>query len=150
MDQQNQNLFDLHMDQQSFNYFGEAAKWAKFIAIIGFVFCGLMVVVALFAGTIFASMFSAMGSTGMGMVGGGAFTVVYLIFAALWFFPCLYLFRFATQMQSAIQSNEQNKLQLSIRNLKSYFRFLGILFIVILSFYALGILGALAMGLGSM
>lgn len=149
MDQQNQNLFDLHLDQQSFSYFGEAAKWAKFIAIIGFVFCGLMVVIALFAGSMFASMFASMGS-GMGMVGGGVFTVVYLIFAALWFFPCLYLFRFATQMQSAIQSNEQVKLQYSIRNLKAYFRFLGILFIIVLAFYALGILGMLAVGVGRM
>lgn len=149
MDQQNQNLLDLQLDQQSFSYFAESAKWAKFIAIVGFVFCGLMVIVALFAGTIFATMFASMGS-GMGMVGGGAFTVVYLIFAALWFFPCLYLYRFATQMQQAIQSNEQNKIQQSLRNLKSYFRFLGILFIVVLSFYALGILGALAMGLGRM
>jgi hypothetical protein len=84
------------------------------------------------------------------MISGGALTVGYLIFAALWFFPCLYLYRFATQMQQAIQSNEQLKIQQSLRNLKSYFRFVGILFIVILSLYALGILGGLAAGLGRM
>ena len=65
----NQNLFDLHLDQQSFAYFEETAKWAKFIAIIGFVFCALMVVFALFAGTIFATMFATMGVEG-NMVGG--------------------------------------------------------------------------------
>lgn len=147
MDQQNQNLFDLHLDQQSFSYFTETAKWAKFIAIVGFVFCGLMVVFALFAGTILSTMTSALGGTAS-MIGGGVLTVVYILFAALWFIPCLYLFRFASQMQLALQNNEQSKLQSSIKNLKAYFRFLGILFIVILSFYALAFIGVLIAGVG--
>ena len=146
MDQPNQNMFDLHFDQQSFNYLGETARWAKFIAIIGFIFCALMVMIALFAGTIFASMFAAMGAGAGPVIGSTVFTVVYLVFAALWFFPCLYLYRFASQMQSAIHNNEQNKIQTSFRNLKAYFRFLGILFIIILSFYALGFIGAMMMG----
>ena len=50
MDQQNQNLFELQLDQPSAAYLGEAAKWAKFLAIIGFIFCGLMILAALFMG----------------------------------------------------------------------------------------------------
>lgn len=147
----NQNLFDLHLDQQSFAYFEETAKWAKFIAIIGFVFCALMVVFALFAGTILATMFATMGVEGNTVGGmGGMLTFIYILFALLWFFPCLYLFRFASQMQHALQHNEQGRLQNSFRNLKGYFRFLGILFIVILSFYALGILGGVVAGLASL
>jgi hypothetical protein len=148
MDQQNQNLFDLQLDQQSFSYFHEAAKWAKFIAIIGFVFCFFMVIIALFAGTIFASMGAAFGTNSM--LTGGMFTIIYLIFAALWFFPCMYLFRFASQMQWALQHNEQIKLQNAIRNLKSYFRYVGIFLIVMLSIYALAIIGAIVAGVSQL
>ena len=46
MDQQNQGLFDLHLDQQSFVNLKEAARWARFIAIIGFIISALMVLFA--------------------------------------------------------------------------------------------------------
>lgn len=140
------NLFDLQLDNTSLDYLREASKWARFLAIIGFVFCGLMVIGALFAGTIMATMMStAMG--GYSVIGGGVFTVVYLFFAALWFFPCLFLYRFASHMQLAIRNNEQEKLLGSLKNLKSYFRFIGILFIVILSLYALMFVGAIIAGI---
>ncbi len=145
--QQDPGLFDIQIDGQSLEYFRESAKWAKFIAIVGFIGCGLMVLVGLFAGTIIAaSMSMAMGA--YSGLGGGTFTVIYLLFAAIWFFPCLYLYRFASQMQTALNSNEQEKLAGSLKNLKSYFRFIGILIIVMLGFYALafvfGIIAAVA------
>ena len=148
MDQQNENLFDLHLDDPSFSYFREAAKWARFIAIVGFIFCGILVLFAFFAGTIFATLTAGLG--GYAPIGGGLFTIVYLVFALLWFFPFLYLYRFASQMQLALHHKEQLKLQNSFKNLKSYFRFMGILFIVVLSIYALGIVMAIVGGIASM
>ena len=61
MDQQNQGLFDLHLDQQSFVNLKEAAKWARFIAIIGFIISALMVLFALFAGTLLSTMGAGFG-----------------------------------------------------------------------------------------
>ncbi|HUQ66025.1 MAG TPA: DUF5362 family protein [Flavitalea sp.] len=142
MDQQNQSIFELQFDQQSISYLGEAARWAKFLAIIGFVFCGLLVIFALFAGSIMGAMMSSMGSAGM--VGSGVLTVIYLVLTAVYFFPCLYLYKFASQMQTAIQSNEQLKVQSSFRNLKACFRFMGILFIIMIAIYILAIVGAIA------
>jgi hypothetical protein len=142
MDQQNQNIFELQFDQQSISYLSETAKWAKFLAIIGFIFCGLLLIVSLFAGSIMSAMMSSMGSAGM--FGGGMLTAIYLILTAVYFFPCLYLFRFASQMQTAIQSNEQLKIQSSFRNLKSCFKFMGILFIVIIAIYVLMIIAVIA------
>ncbi len=82
MEQQNPSIFELQLDPQSFTYFREAAKWARFIAIIGFIFCGLMVLVGLFAGSMMATMMgSAFG--GYSAIGGGVFTVIYLLFALL-------------------------------------------------------------------
>jgi hypothetical protein len=150
MDQQNQNLFELQLDQPSTAYLGEAAKWAKFLAIMGFIFCAFMAVAALFAGSMMSAMMASAGSGFGSMYGSGVITVIYLLGAALYFFPCLFLFRFATQMQDAIRNHEQAKLQGSLKNLKSCFRFLGILTIVVIAIYVLILVGVLVVGVGTM
>ena len=138
MDSNNQNLFDLQIDQPVSNYLSESAKWAKFLAIVGFVFCGLFAVLALFAGSFTSTAFGSLGgSAGM----SGIFVIlIYLGIAALYFFPCLFLFHFANKMQRALRQNDQGSLTDSFRNLKSCYKFLGILMIVILAFYAIAII----------
>jgi hypothetical protein len=139
MDQENQGLFELHLDEQIFSHFSESARWAKFIAIVGFIFCAFMVIAAIFMGAIFTSL----GSTMPGFpaaASGGLISAVYLIFALILFFPNLFLFRFGAQLQQSIRLNEQPRLQNSMRNLKAYLRFIGILYIVIISLYILAFL----------
>jgi hypothetical protein len=136
-----QNLFELQIDQQSISYLGETARWAKFLSIVGFVLCGLMIVFALFAGSILAT-FAKLGNTdafGSTMGLGGAFiSVIYIVIALLYFFPCLYLFNFSVKMQTALRNNDQTNLNVALSNLKSCFKFVGILTIIFLSFYLLG------------
>jgi uncharacterized membrane protein YesL len=149
MDQSTQNLFDLQIDQNSNSYLSEAAKWGKFLAIMGFIFCGLLVIIALFAGTMMASMMSGFGGSdaaaGAAGVSGMALTFVYIVFALIYFFPCLYLFNFSSKMQAALRSNQQDSLNTAFRNLKSCFKFMGILMIVILAFWVL----AIVIGIGA-
>ncbi|MBC7826964.1 MAG: hypothetical protein H7122_04405 [Chitinophagaceae bacterium] len=152
MEQTNQNLFDLQIDHQSISQLNEAAKWGKFLAIMGFIFCGLFVVIALFAGTFMASMMSGFGGSeaaGVGAaMGGGIITFAYILIALIYFFPCLYLFNFSTKMQAALRSNQQDTLNTSFRNLKSCFKFLGILMIIGLCFWVLAIIIAVAAAIG--
>ncbi len=144
MDQQNTSLFDLQIDQQSISYLAEGAKWARFIAIIGFVFCGLMVLAAFSVGAIMSMMSNTMGDVnGMSAMGTGFFTFFYLVFAAIGVIPCLYLYRFGSRMQEAIRENQQEVLNTSFNNLKRYFKFIGILCIVVLAMYAVAIIGAI-------
>lgn len=131
------NLFDLHVDVQSSAYLAETSKWAKFLAILGFIFCGLIILVAIFAGSILSSMVSRYGGDTMPGFGGAFISIIYILVALLYFFPCLYLFRFATKMQVALKNNDQEILVGSFKNLKSCFRFVGILTIVVLSLYVL-------------
>ena len=142
------NLFDLQIDHQSNNFLNEAARWSKFLSIVGFIFCGLMVIIALFAGTLLASTMRGFGGGGPAM-GSGIVTFVYLIIALLYFFPCLYLFNFSTKMQAALRSNQQDTLNIAFRNLKSCFKYMGILTIVVLSFYILVLIIVVAAGAGS-
>lgn len=143
--EQNQSLFDLQIDQQGLSYLGEAARWARFVAICGFIFCALMVMAGFFMGTMMTAMMGAVSS--LSAIGSGFITFFYLLLAAIWFLPCLFLFRFGSQMQLAVRNNQQDKLHQSLSNLKSYFKFIGVLFIIVLTFYALAIVGGVIAGM---
>jgi hypothetical protein len=143
------NLFELQIDHNGSAFLKEAARWAKFLAILGFIFCGLYVLFALFAGSIFATAFRSFGSAGVAYSGSGFISLFYIAFAILYFFPCLYFYNFAVKMQAALRENNQDQLNGSFKNLKSCYRFLGILTIIILGFMVLGIIIAL-ISLGSL
>ncbi|HEV3323949.1 MAG TPA: hypothetical protein VG052_00040, partial [Puia sp.] len=82
MEESNQSsLFELSIDHESHSHLSETARWAKFLAIVGFVSCGIIVIVSFFIGSILASSaFSAYGNTGgLGAIGGAFITALYLI-----------------------------------------------------------------------
>jgi MFS family permease len=143
------NLFELQLDQSSINYLNESARWARFLAIIGFIFCGLMVIVGIFFGGAMAGMMSGMSGETAQL--SGAFSVMisfaYIVAALITFFPSLYLFLFGSRMRKAIHNNDQPVLTDALKNLKSFFKFYGIIMIITLSIYALaiifGIVGAM-------
>ena len=149
MEQQNTSLFGFSIDETSKVHLAEAAKWARFLAIIGFIVCSLVVIVGIFAGSIFSSFTRGYGDEfgGASRLGSGlgAFmTILYIGIAILYFFPCLFLFRFANLMKVALSTNEQGTLNSSFQNLKKMFRYVGILTIVLLSIYAILFLLAIA------
>ncbi|HYE53338.1 MAG TPA: DUF5362 family protein [Chitinophagaceae bacterium] len=133
MEQNTSNLFELHVDQQSNAYLHETARWAKFLAIVGFIACAFIVLAGIFAGSIMSSMGDGFGMAGLGV--GAA--IMYILIALLWFFPCLFLYRFAVRTQVALRNNEQQNLTAGLANLKSYFKFVGILTIIFISIYLL-------------
>jgi len=144
---QESSLFGFGIDQSSRAHLAEAAKWAKFLAIVGFVMCGLIIVLSFFIGALFSTSMSRYGdSAAFGSGFGIIMTIVYLSFGVLYFFPCLFLFRFANNMIVALNSNEQITLNRSFQNLKIMFRYVGILTIIVLGLYIIafvfGILGA--------
>lgn len=142
------NLFELQVDELSSGYLKETAKWAKFLAILGFIGCGLLVLGGI--ALVFTMSAASMGGVAFGGMYSSAFSLIYLALAALYFFPCFYLYRFASSMQQALQAGEAIQLQTSFRNLKSCFRFIGILTIILIAVYLLAIVGVVAFGLASL
>lgn len=129
---------DLHVSPVSQTFLYQAARWAKFLSIIGFIISGLMAIAAFFAPSLYTrlSAFQEMSAAGAGTA-STIITVVYLAIAVVLFFPCLYLNKFSVKMKSALNSINQVEFEDSLKNLKSLFKFYGILSIVLLSFYAL-------------
>ena len=118
-------------------FLSETARWANFLAIIGFVIIGIIVVIAIFAGSMIGTMASQIPNSGFNALSGGVITILYLAMAGIYIFPVLYLYRFATNMKIALRNDNQEALSASFENLKSHYKFFGILMIIVLGFYAL-------------
>ncbi len=117
-----------------------AAKWSKFLCVVGCIGVVIIVIFAIFllgAGSVASAMFSDMpyGAVAMG--------VLYLIIAALYIYPLIKGFQFANGAKAACLSNDENELARGIKGLSSLTKFCGILTIICLVIYALVILFAL-------
>jgi hypothetical protein len=111
----------------------ESAKWSKFMAIIGFIGIGLMVLVSLFM----AIGFSAMSASTMPELPFpmSVFSILYVLFAVIYFFPVYYLYQYATKTSAALHSKNKQLLADGLENLKSHHKFLGIFTLIIFSLY---------------
>lgn len=138
-----ENGENLMIDWRSKEFLKETAKWTKFLAILGFVGIGLMVLGSLVM--LFAP--SSLMSNGDFPFGGKIFMMLlYLAFAVLYYFPISYLYQFSENTKKAIENNDNNAIRDAFEFLKSHYKFMGILTIILLSFYAImifiGLIGA--------
>jgi hypothetical protein len=122
----------LEIEQSTLKQLNTARKWAMFLAIIGFIFLGIMIVVGLIAGT-FLKTFSS-GENNFGISDSLMFIPILLI-GLIYFFPVLFLFRFSKYISRAIQNLDNLQFHKAIKNLKLYFAYIGILIIIVLSIY---------------
>jgi hypothetical protein len=122
----------IEIEQETLNHLNTTRKWAMFLAIIGFIILGLIVVIGLIAGT-FLTAFNS-GEKALGIPESLMFVPI-LILAVIYFFPVLFLFRFSKHTSHAIQTLDKLEFHKAVKNLKSFFAYIGILIIIILSIY---------------
>lgn len=127
---------------------GESAKWARFLAVVGFIMVvfmllGAWILPAMVAETTYSEFDGALRQsyTATGV------RINFIILAVLLFFPCLYLFRFASRMRHAIDHQHQAYFEASFENLKSTLKFYGIVTIVVLAIYAFAFIAVIALAL---
>ena len=148
-------LFGLSIDPVIKSHLSETAKWGKFLAIVGFVVCGFIILGGIFFITIFGNLeknYSSYSSNSTSLIAalGPGILVFYLIIAVLYFFPCLFLLRFSNKIKVALAADNQPELTSAFQNLKVLFRYVGVITIIFISFYLLALLfgglGALMAG----
>ena len=140
--------FEMKLNESAKDFLKETAKWAYFLSILGYIGIGFIVFAALFAGTLFSAMGKmnpAMGA--MGSFFGIVMAVVYLLIAALYFFPVYYLNKFASNAKAAFNNNDSETLTTSLRYLKSHYKFIGIMTLVVFSLYLLMFVGMIVGGM---
>jgi hypothetical protein len=122
----------IEVDQETLSHLNTARKWAMFLAIVGFIFLSLLVLISLIAGT-FLTAFNT-GEKRLGIPESLMFIPV-LVLGVIYFFPVLYLFRFSKHSHHAIQKVDKLEFHKAIKNLKACLAYFGVLIIIILSLY---------------
>jgi hypothetical protein len=107
--------------------------------VLGFILIGLFVIAGIATG-MFLTTFSTTKET-LG-IPESMVIILFFVAGAISQFPVLFHFRFSKNIRDAVQNNDQQKFDRGIRNLKKYFTFIGILVIIALAAYALGLIYA--------
>ena len=128
---------DLSLKFQGLKYLKTIASWANFLAIVGFIFCGLMILGALAFG-----FFTPQGSSAR--VPFWVMSMAYIVIAIIYVIPCYHLFSFGTMAKKAIKSKNNVQFEQALGYLRSHYLFIGIMTIIFMSLYFIIILMAVA------
>jgi hypothetical protein len=135
MEQNNSDsLFELQVDHESRNYFKEAAKWTNFIAIIFFVCFGLLLLVALFSGSILMNAselpagYEEYQATTTGLVALQMVLLIALLICLI--YGGMMLLRFSSACRRGVETQDQQSFNSGLKALRNYFILMGSLAIL--------------------
>lgn len=129
---------NLEVNNQAVDALRESAKWSMFLAVIGFIGLGFMIIAALFIGSAM-KMIPKDPNNPVSLV-QGYISIIYIIIAALYFPPIYYLYKYASDMKTSLQSRNSQSLSEALVSLKSHHKYLGISIIVLMALYVIGII----------
>lgn len=132
--QHNNELFQVTIDDTAREHLQAIARWARLVGILGLVGAGLS-----FVNT---AIRSGSGATMAGGIIGG------LIALGISIGLNLLLLRFASQVSAGVATDNQDQVNEGVGNLGGYFKFLGILIIIILSLAGLILMMIALFGMG--
>ncbi len=132
---------DLIISPSAITHLLEAAQWARFLSIIGFIFVAFMIAVSLSVGFIFSFIPSDVQQTIP--ISASLISIFYLGITAIYFFPVLFLFNFSRKTIRAIKYKNGDTIENAMKNLKRHYKFIGILTIITLTLYIIIILFAI-------
>jgi hypothetical protein len=123
----------IEMNAAMLKHLDTTRKWSKFFAVLGFIMLGLMVLLGFSFGIIMNMIpqSSPMPTTFPTVL----FGLIYLIFSVIYFFPLLFLYRFASAVKRGIRAGSGVEMENAFRHLRDHFSYMGVLTIVMLSMY---------------
>ncbi|MCL2801754.1 MAG: DUF5362 domain-containing protein [Treponema sp.] len=124
----------VNLSEPMLRYLKQASPWLRFIGIVGFVFCGMAAIGALFTLVGISSMSALSGELDLPIWVLGLFVPIYLGAAALMFFPSFFAYNFGERIRKYQFSNADEDLEQAFKNNKSLFKFYGIMLIIYLAF----------------
>jgi MFS family permease len=141
---------ELYISDQSKNYLLETAKWAKFLAIIGFIGIGLMILIGIFISAFMGTMANASEElAAWGTSFYALISVFYIGIAVLYLYPVIKLYQFADQTKKALADNNSEGISFAFESQKSMFKFMGIMTIIVMGLYVLFILASISGAMAS-
>lgn len=130
------------------------ARWARIIAIIGFVMLGIMLLFGVFFSTFMArvmSMSAAMTGAAVPVdfsMLGMFYTVLFIVIVLIYFFPVLFLYRYATRTLKALRGPfDAAAFSAGLGAHRSFYGYIGVLTIISLVLNGIGLIFLLIAGL---
>jgi hypothetical protein len=114
--------------------------WVRLLAICGFVMVGLMLVVSIGAGVV---------GIATQRLETTVLVITYPLFAILYFFPSLYLLRYASRIRDFVEQGGPQQLEFALDAQRAFWKFTGILTVVGLGIAALALMIGLIVGLAA-
>lgn len=130
---------DLCIDEKSKVYLKEIAMWGKFMAILGFIKFGFFLLYTIVFPLV-AHKIEAHFDYDLPVIG---ITFFFLFMAVLVYFPSNFLYCFARFTKKALKQNDQDVMRHAFQSLKAYYRYIGILLIILLCMYPIAIVTAI-------
>lgn len=121
--------------------------WVRFMSVMVFIGAGLMILAALLM-LVIGGLMSGQ-SNGNPIFSGGlrfGLAAFYVLFACVYIYPGIKLWKYASRIGDLVQSGNAMDLESALNEQRSFWKFLGIVILVILSIYVLVIIGSLAVG----
>ncbi|HEY0897843.1 MAG TPA: hypothetical protein VGD90_00870 [Sphingobacteriaceae bacterium] len=153
-DQQPEELPPMALTADSVEYLRTASTWARFLAILGFIATALIVIFSIGIFMFLRSRLPDLPPRDPGVIYSDSeerartmantLPIFYLVFAAIYFYICRHLYRFANATRSAIEISDSGELEHGVKNLASFFKTFGILAILGLAFYLIVIVSAIS------
>jgi uncharacterized integral membrane protein len=119
---------NLELDSNALNYLKETRKWSMFLSILGFVFVGLMFLIAIIVLGVGKSL-----SPGLHAVA----IIPLILMCGIYFFPIYFLYQFSAYSKLAINQEDHALFAKALMYLKMHYQFIGILAIIVVIIYIL-------------
>ena len=116
---------------RTIEFLKQTKPWVRFIAVLMFIGCALLVLAALVvivAGAAF---------TDFGRVFTVPLGIMYFLLGLLYFVPALFLFRYADAIENLMRRKTSDALESALEHQKSFWKFVGILTVILLIAYGL-------------
>lgn len=128
-------LSDLQITENAKNYLKTTSTWTTFFAIICFISIALMIFygIAILISGSFLFGFNECGYSETNNLFSSIYIFIGISYLAIGFimvFPALYLYQYSKNITKAITENNPLSLEKAIQNMKSYWKFTGILTII--------------------
>jgi hypothetical protein len=131
------------LSQKAIGFIYQASQWSRFIAIVGFVSIGFIVLGGLFTGIVVSVISDNLASLPFPPF---LISFIYLFIALIFFFPVYYLYSFSSKAHAAISTHNGVNMDEAFKNLKSHYKFIGVFFIITLCLNIIGIIITFTMG----
>ena len=117
----------------------QTKPWARLLSVLGFIFIGLMVISGAISMIAFFKVDSKVVSLPMVLIG----SVLNIMLGLLYFFPSFFLFKFASSIGRFLDGGGTNEMENILSNQKSFWKFVGILSIILFGIALIGIAAAI-------